>query len=33
MDRRGFLARYFDPPLTEEERRQCNLEGWILGIG
>ncbi len=32
MDHRGFLARYFDPPLTDEERKQCNLEGWILGV-
>ncbi len=32
MDRRGSLARYFDPPLDEEERRIADLEGWILGI-
>ncbi|MFM2094524.1 MAG: hypothetical protein RIS70_1648 [Planctomycetota bacterium] len=32
MDSRGFLDRYFDPPLTEEERKVCSLEGWILGI-
>ena len=31
-DRCGFLDRYFDPPLTDEARRQCELEGWILGI-
>ena len=31
MDQRGFLTRYFDPPLTDEERNQCDLEGWILG--
>ena len=29
---RGFLDRYFDPPLTDEERRVADLEGWILGI-
>lgn len=32
MDDRGFLDRYFEPPLTEEERRIADLEGWILGI-
>ena len=32
MDHRGFLARYFEPSLTDEERKQCNLEGWILGV-
>ena len=32
MDRRGALARYFDPSLSDEERRIANLEGWILGI-
>jgi hypothetical protein len=31
-DERGLLERYFDPPLTEEERKVANLEGWILGI-
>jgi len=31
-DQRGFLKRYFDPPLTDEERRIADLEGWILGI-
>jgi hypothetical protein len=31
-DRRGLLDRYFDPPLTDEERQIANLEGWILGI-
>ncbi len=29
---RGFLERYFDPPLTENERRIAEIEGWILGI-
>lgn len=33
MDHRGFLTRYFEPPLTDDERRQCDLEGWILGVG
>jgi hypothetical protein len=32
MDRNGFLGRYFDPPLTEEQRRVANLEGWIFGV-
>ena len=31
-DERGFLERYFDPPLTDEERRTADVEGWILGI-
>lgn len=31
-EERGFLKRYFDPPLTDEERRIADLEGWILGI-
>lgn len=31
-DRAGCLGRYFDPPLTEDERRTADLEGWILGI-
>lgn len=29
---RGFLDRYFDPPLTDRERKIAALEGWILGI-
>jgi hypothetical protein len=28
----GFLDRYLHPPLTEEERKVAELEGWILGI-
>jgi hypothetical protein len=32
MDEQGFLERYFDPPLTDEERNVADLEGWILGI-
>ncbi len=31
-DQRGFLDRYFDPPLTDEERKIAELEGWIMGI-
>ena len=31
-DERGFLARYFQPSLTEEEQNIADLEGWILGI-
>ncbi|NSW56227.1 MAG: hypothetical protein HPY44_09445 [Armatimonadetes bacterium] len=29
---RGFMGRYLDPPLTDEERKIASLEGWILGI-
>jgi len=32
MDRNGFLGRYFDPPLTDDQRRVANLEGWIFGV-
>jgi hypothetical protein len=32
MDRSGFLLRYFDPPLTDEQRRVADLEGWIFGV-
>lgn len=32
-DRNDLLARYFDPPLTDAERAQALLEGWILGVG
>ena len=32
MDHRGFLTRYFEPPLMDAERKQCDLEGWILGV-
>jgi hypothetical protein len=32
MGERGFLDRYFRPPLTEDEKRLARLEGWILGI-
>lgn len=28
----GFLARYLSPPLTDQERRVAELEGWILGV-
>jgi hypothetical protein len=31
-DRRGTLDRYFEPPLTLPERKQAELEGWILGV-
>ncbi len=31
-EERRILDRYFDPPLTDEERRVADLEGWILGI-
>jgi len=29
---RGILERYLHPPLTEEERKVAELEGWILGV-
>ena len=32
VDERGFLSKYFTPPLTDQEREMCDLEGWILGI-
>jgi hypothetical protein len=32
MDGNGFLGRYFDPPLTEGQRRVADLEGWIFGV-
>jgi len=32
FDKRKILDRYFDPPLTDEERKVANLEGWILGV-
>lgn len=32
MDGRGFLARYFDPPLTAEQKEMARMEGWILGV-
>jgi len=32
MDARGALRDYFNPPLTLAERRQAQLEGWILGV-
>ena len=32
MDGRGSLERFFDPPLTEDEKTVANLEGWILGV-
>jgi hypothetical protein len=32
MDERVQLATYFPPPLTDAEREQADLEGWILGV-
>ncbi len=32
MSESGMLERYFDPPLTDDEQRIADLEGWILGI-
>ena len=31
-DERDILDRYFNPPLTEDEKSIAELEGWILGI-
>ncbi len=31
-DAAGLLAPYFEPPLTDEERRVAAVEGWILGV-
>jgi len=31
-DERGFLNRYFTPPLTIDERVVASREGWILGV-
>ncbi len=31
-DRRDILGRYFVPPLTLPERKQAELEGWIIGV-
>lgn len=32
MDGRGLLKTYFNPPVTDEERKIAMLEGWILGV-
>ncbi|MEF3194169.1 MAG: hypothetical protein K6346_08145 [Halothiobacillaceae bacterium] len=32
MQGREVLREYFQPPLTDEERAQAQLEGWILGV-
>ncbi len=31
-DRLGFLPRYFEPPLSDQDRDAARLEGWILGV-
>jgi hypothetical protein len=31
-DLNGWLPRYFEPPLTPEERAIAKVEGWILGV-
>ncbi len=33
MDRRGALERYLEPPLTPDEAKLAQREGWILGVG
>jgi hypothetical protein len=32
MDANGFLRRYFAPPLTDDQKKSAELEGWILGV-
>ena len=32
IDQNGFLERYLDPPLTAEEQKVAEREGWILGV-
>jgi hypothetical protein len=32
MEARGALDRFWEPPLTGEERAVANCEGWILGV-
>ncbi len=32
LDQNQFLTRYFDPPLTIDERKTASLEGWIFGV-
>jgi hypothetical protein len=32
MDRNGFLPRYFDPPLTNQQWRVADMKGWIFGV-
>lgn len=32
LDKNGFLPRYLDPPLTNQQRGIANLEGWIFGV-
>ena len=32
MCENGFLGRYLDLPLTQEEREVARLEGWMLGV-
>jgi hypothetical protein len=29
----GALPRYWEPPLTAEEKARARVEGWILGVG
>jgi hypothetical protein len=31
-DQSGSLGSFLNPPLTEEERRIADVEGWILGV-
>ena len=32
MDHYDYLPRFFDPPLTPDERKAAAVEGWILGV-
>lgn len=31
-DHQGFLPAFFNPPLSPEQRRIADIEGWILGV-
>jgi hypothetical protein len=31
-DFEGSLAGYFAPPVTDDERKRAEIEGWILGV-
>jgi hypothetical protein len=31
-DKQGLLPTYFNPPLSPEQRRIADIEGWILGV-
>ncbi len=31
-DQNGYLAKYFNPELSQDERNRADVEGWILGV-